>query len=65
MVEIPIRFVAKNIARSLAASGKDAAPVLGERLGVFGAGVVGALTAALLSRFEAMVPWWAQEVGDQ
>lgn len=63
MVEIPIRFVAKHIARS--PPGKDAAPVLGERLGVFGAGVVGALTAALLSRFEAMVSWWAQEVGDQ
>lgn len=34
---------------------QDAAPVLGERLGVFGAGVVGALTAALLSRFEVTV----------
>ena len=35
---------------------QDAAPVLGERVAIFGAGVVGALTAALLSpRFEVRI----------
>ena len=33
---------------------QDAAPVLGDHIGIFGAGTVGALTAALLApRFEA------------